>query len=211
MGALGQWGGPAPLSPRAVPELCLCPQLRDLQEKYAECGGMLQEAQKEVKSLRNRSLPNSTVSRYGGPSLLPVVSGGHGREGWGALLSPLLTLGPPHLQDSLAAEIKGTMRKGTDSSSSDYKWVLPSVAGAGPGGGVGGSLGAGSRVHPCLSPARRSYLRVFETVKAVNQAAKAKSCSESPHHVPGSKQMSAAPSAGANTPPTSCSVSEGAQ
>ncbi|XP_074783153.1 huntingtin-associated protein 1 [Athene noctua] len=123
-------------------------ELRDLQEKYAECGGMLQEAQEEVKSLRGRSLPNSIVSRYGTTSLLPV--------------------------DSLAAEIKGMMRKGTDSSSSDY----------------------------------RSYLRVFETVKAVNQAAKAKSCSESPHHVPGSKQLSAAPSGGASTPRTLCSGSE---
>ncbi|XP_039943458.1 huntingtin-associated protein 1 isoform X2 [Hirundo rustica] len=115
-------------------------ELRDLQEKYAECGGMLQEAQEEVKSLRSRSLPNSTVSRYSAPSLLPV--------------------------DSLAAEIKGMMRKRTDSSSSDYK----------------------------------SYQRVFETVKAVNQAAKAKSCSESPHHVPGSKQVSAAHSGGSSTP-----------
>ncbi|XP_064895330.1 huntingtin-associated protein 1 [Columba livia] len=123
-------------------------ELRDLQEKYAECGGMLQEAQEEVKSLRSRSLPNSTVSRYAAPSLLPV--------------------------DSLAAEIKGTMRKGTDSSSSDYK----------------------------------SYRRVFETVKAVNQVAKAKSCSESPHNTPGSKQLSAAPSGGANTPHTGCSGSE---
>ena len=75
----------------------------------------------------------------------------------------------------------------------------------------GGPWGAGSRVHPCLLPARRSYLRVFETVKAVNQAAKAKSYSESPHNVPGSKQLSAAPSGGASTPRTSCSGSEGAQ
>ncbi|XP_015506590.1 huntingtin-associated protein 1 isoform X1 [Parus major] len=126
-------------------------ELRDLQEKYAECGGMLQEAQEEVKSLRSRSLPNSTVSRYSSASLLPV--------------------------DSLAAEIKGMMRKRTDSSSSDYK----------------------------------SYQRVFETVKAVNQAAKAKSCSESPHHVPGSKQLSAAHSGGASTPHTSCAGSEDAQ
>uniref|UniRef100_A0A8C3K1L8 HAP1 N-terminal domain-containing protein n=1 Tax=Calidris pygmaea TaxID=425635 RepID=A0A8C3K1L8_9CHAR len=125
-------------------------ELRDLQEKYAECGGMLQEAQEEVKSLRSRSLPNSTVSRYGAPSLLPV--------------------------DSLAAEIKGSMRKGTDSSSSDY----------------------------------RSYLRVFETVKAVNQAAKAKSCSESPHNVPASKQLSATASGGASTPQADCSGSEDA-
>nr|XP_021388620.1 huntingtin-associated protein 1 [Lonchura striata domestica] len=119
-------------------------ELRDLQEKYAECGGMLQEAREEVKSLRSRSLPNSTVSRYSAASLLPV--------------------------DSLAAEIKGMMRKRTDSSSSDYK----------------------------------SYQRVFETVKAVNQAAKAKSCSESPHHVPGSKQLSTAHSGGASTPHTNC-------
>ncbi|XP_027557243.1 huntingtin-associated protein 1 isoform X1 [Neopelma chrysocephalum] len=126
-------------------------ELRDLQEKYAECGGMLQEAQEEVKSLRSRSLPNSTVSRYSAASLLPV--------------------------DSLAAEIKGMMRKRTDSSSSDYK----------------------------------SYLRVFETVKAVNQAAKAKSCSESPRHMPGSKQLSAAHSGGTSTPHISCSGSEGAR
>lgn len=43
---------------------------------------MLQEAQEEVKSLRSRSLPNSTVSRYGAPSLLPVVSPAAG-FGWG--------------------------------------------------------------------------------------------------------------------------------
>lgn len=123
-------------------------ELRDLQEKYAECGGMLQEAQEEVKRLRSRSLPNSTVSRYGAASLLPV--------------------------DSLAAEIKGMMRKGTDSSSSDYK----------------------------------SCRRIFETVKAVNQAAKAKSCSESPHNTLGSKPCSAAPSMGSSTP---CTSSEGAR
>ncbi|KAM6312168.1 huntingtin-associated protein 1 [Podargus strigoides] len=126
-------------------------ELRDLQEKYAECGGMLQEAREEIKSLRSRSLPNSTVSRYGAPSLLPL--------------------------DSLAAEIKGMMRKGTDSSSSDY----------------------------------RSYVRVFETVKAVNQAARAKPCSESPHNLPGSKQASAAPSGGTSTPRTGSSGPEGAQ
>uniref|UniRef100_A0A8C5JMA4 TRAK1 protein n=1 Tax=Junco hyemalis TaxID=40217 RepID=A0A8C5JMA4_JUNHY len=122
-------------------------ELRDLQDKYAECGGMLQEAREEVKSLQSRSVPNSTVSRYSAASLLPV--------------------------DSLAAEIKGMMRKRTDSSSSDY-----------------------------------NYQRVFETVKAVNQAAKAKSCSESPHHVPGSKQVSTAHSGGASTPRTNGSGSE---
>lgn len=126
-----------------VPELCPCPQLRDLQEKYAECGGMLQEAQEEVKSLRSRSLPNSTVSRYGAPSLLPVVSGGHGwgaAGGMGGSALPSADSGSPCLQGSLAAEIKGTMRKGTDSSSSDYRWGLASVAGQGgvPGGWLGG-------------------------------------------------------------------------
>ncbi|XP_061873551.1 huntingtin-associated protein 1 [Colius striatus] len=124
-------------------------ELRDLQEKYVECGGMLQEAQEEIKSLRSRSLPNSTISRYTSPSLLPV--------------------------DSLAAEIKGMMRKGTDSSSD------------------------------C------NYLRAFETVKAVNQVAKAKSCSVSPGTTPGSKQSSAAPSRGASTPRTACPSSEGPQ
>lgn len=65
--------------------------------------------------------------------------------------------------------------------------------------------------HSVLLSAHRSYQRVFETVKAVNQAAKAKSCSESPHHVPGSKQLSAAHSEGTSTPQTSCSGSEEAQ
>lgn len=67
-------------------------QLRDLQEKYAECGGMLQEAQEEVKSLRSRSLPNSTVSHYSAATLLPVVSAGGRAPAWGSLLSPPLTL-----------------------------------------------------------------------------------------------------------------------
>lgn len=97
-------------------------QLRDLQEKYAECGGMLQEAQEEVKSLRSRSLPNSTVSRYSAPSLLPVVSAGGGRRvGMGVPALPSTDTAYLRPQDSLAAEIKGMMRKRTDSSSSDYK------------------------------------------------------------------------------------------
>lgn len=76
-------GGSCPAATGAVPELRPCLQLRDLQEKYAECGGMLQEAQEEVKNLRSRSLPNSTISRYGAPSLLPMVSWGCG-QGWAA-------------------------------------------------------------------------------------------------------------------------------
>lgn len=69
----------------------------------------------------------------------------------------------------------------------------------------------GGPAHPHPLPAHRSYQRVFETVKAVNQAAKARSCSESPHHVPGSKQLSAAHSGGASTPHTNCSGSEDAR
>ncbi|XP_043359443.1 huntingtin-associated protein 1 isoform X1 [Dermochelys coriacea] len=123
----------------------------DLQEKYAECEGMLHEAQEEIKTLRTRNLPNSTLSRY---SLLPL--------------------------DSLAAEIKGIMRKEDDCSpSSEYK----------------------------------SYKRVFETVKVVNQAVKAKSRAESPQNLPGSKPSSALPSAGCSrvsTPHTSYYGSESA-
>ncbi|XP_074835305.1 huntingtin-associated protein 1 isoform X2 [Carettochelys insculpta] len=124
----------------------LCTELQDLQERYTECCGMLQEAQEEIRNLRNRSLPNSTVHRYGLPSLVPL--------------------------DSLAAELKGITRKGADSTSSDYK----------------------------------SYLRVFETVKVVNQAAKAKSRAESPQNLPSSKLPSAGPSAACSrvsTPRTS--------
>lgn len=71
---------------------------------------------------------------------------------------------------------------------------------------------AGSNIHPpaCFLPPR-SYLRVFETVKAVNQAAKAKSCSESPLHAPSSKQLLAVPSRGGSTPPAGCCGSEGTQ
>ncbi|XP_075767388.1 huntingtin-associated protein 1 isoform X3 [Pelodiscus sinensis] len=122
-------------------------ELRDLQEKYAECGGMLREAQEEIKSLRNRSLPNSTVSRYSLASLVPL--------------------------DSLAAELKGITRKGADGTSSECK----------------------------------SYMRVFETVKAANQVAKAKSHAESPQNLPSSKPPSGVPSVGCSrvsTPRTSC-------
>uniref|UniRef100_A0A8C4WJI6 Trafficking kinesin-binding protein 1 n=1 Tax=Gopherus evgoodei TaxID=1825980 RepID=A0A8C4WJI6_9SAUR len=114
-------------------------EMQDLQEKYAECEGMLHEAQEEIKGLRTRNLPSSSLNRY---SLLPL--------------------------DSLAAEIKGIMRKGADSSS--------------------------------------SYKRVFETVKVVNQAVKAKSRAESPQNLPSSKPSSALPSAGCSrvsTPRTS--------
>lgn len=58
---------------------------------------MLQEAREDIKNLRNKSLPNSTVQRY----------------------SSLSAVFP---MDSLAAEIEGTFRKGLDSPApSEYK------------------------------------------------------------------------------------------
>nr|XP_060636974.1 trafficking kinesin-binding protein 1-like isoform X1 [Anolis sagrei ordinatus] len=120
-------------------------ELQDVQEKYAECGAMLHEAQEEIKNLRNRSLPNSTIHRHSSPTFLPL--------------------------DSLAAEIKGTMRKGMDSSgSSEYK----------------------------------SFRRVFETVKAVKQAVKAKSRADSPLSLPpGSPKPSSLGCSRYSTPRTS--------
>ncbi|XP_034271612.1 trafficking kinesin-binding protein 1-like isoform X2 [Pantherophis guttatus] len=99
-------------------------ELQDTQEKYTECEAMLHEAQEDIKNLRNRSLPNSTI-HHSSPTFLPL--------------------------DSLAAEIKSTMRKGMDSSgSSEYK----------------------------------SFRRVFETVKAVKRATKAKSGRATPLSLP---------------------------
>ncbi|KAG8566427.1 hypothetical protein GDO81_013249 [Engystomops pustulosus] len=81
-------------------------ELHDLQEKHKECQDMLQEAQEELKNQRNRSLPNSTISRYSTLNIFPL--------------------------DSLAAEIEGTMRKGIDASSElkSYKRVFETVKAA---------------------------------------------------------------------------------
>uniref|UniRef100_A0AAX7TPW3 Uncharacterized protein n=1 Tax=Astatotilapia calliptera TaxID=8154 RepID=A0AAX7TPW3_ASTCA len=72
-------------------------ELKDLQDKYSECKDMLHEAREDIKNLRNKSLPNSTVQRYTSlASVLPM--------------------------DSLAAEIEGTFRKGLDTPApSEYK------------------------------------------------------------------------------------------
>ncbi|XP_062244575.1 trafficking kinesin-binding protein 1 isoform X1 [Platichthys flesus] len=72
-------------------------ELKDLQDKYSECGDMLHEAREDIKNLRNKSVPNSTVQRYTAlASVLPM--------------------------DSLAAEIEGTFRKGLDTPApSEYK------------------------------------------------------------------------------------------
>ncbi|XP_063815905.1 trafficking kinesin-binding protein 1-like isoform X2 [Pseudophryne corroboree] len=81
-------------------------ELQDLQEKHRECQDMLHEAQEELKNQRNRSLPNSTISRYSTLNIFPL--------------------------DSLAAEIEGTMRKGIDASSElkSYKRVFETVKAA---------------------------------------------------------------------------------
>ncbi|XP_068995904.1 trafficking kinesin-binding protein 1 isoform X3 [Embiotoca jacksoni] len=72
-------------------------ELKDLQDKYSECEDMLQEAREDIKNLRNKSVPNSTVQRYTAlASVLPM--------------------------DCLAAEIEGTFRKGLDTPApSEYK------------------------------------------------------------------------------------------
>ncbi|KAM3624478.1 uncharacterized protein V6R79_023979 [Siganus canaliculatus] len=78
-------------------QLKLQSELKDLRDKYSECEDMLREAREDIKNLRNKSLPNSTVQRYTAlASVLPM--------------------------DSLAAEIEGTFRKGLDAPApSEYK------------------------------------------------------------------------------------------
>ncbi|CAL8332282.1 unnamed protein product [Merluccius merluccius] len=78
-------------------QLILKSEMKDLQDKYSQCEDMLREAREDIKNLRNKSLPNSTVQRY----------------------SALASVFP---MDSLAAEIEGTFRKGLDSPApSEYK------------------------------------------------------------------------------------------
>ncbi|XP_017930878.1 trafficking kinesin-binding protein 1 isoform X2 [Manacus vitellinus] len=63
----------------------LTAELRELEDKYAECMEMLHEAQEELKNLRNKTMPNAISRRYHSLGLFPM--------------------------DSLAAEIEGSMRK----------------------------------------------------------------------------------------------------
>ncbi|XP_026534302.1 trafficking kinesin-binding protein 1-like [Notechis scutatus] len=77
----------------------LTAELRELEDKYAECMEMLHEAQEELKNLRNKTMPNAISRRYHSLGLFPM--------------------------DSLAAEIEGSMRKelhldDTDCSDSKY-------------------------------------------------------------------------------------------
>ncbi|XP_030637281.1 trafficking kinesin-binding protein 1 isoform X2 [Chanos chanos] len=63
----------------------LTAELRELEDKYAECVEMLHEAQEELKNFRNKTMPLNTTRRFHSLGLFPM--------------------------DSLAAEIEGTMRK----------------------------------------------------------------------------------------------------
>lgn len=69
---------------------------------------MLQETREDIRNLRNKSLPNSTVQRY----------------------SSLAAVFP---MDSLAAEIEGTFRKGLDSPApSEYKCATSTLPNSKP-------------------------------------------------------------------------------
>ncbi|XP_076844634.1 trafficking kinesin-binding protein 1 isoform X2 [Brachyhypopomus gauderio] len=63
----------------------LTAELREMEDKFAECMEMLHEAQEELKNFRNKTMPQSTPRRFHSLGLFPM--------------------------DSLAAEIEGTMRK----------------------------------------------------------------------------------------------------
>uniref|UniRef100_A0A3B3X236 Trafficking protein, kinesin binding 1a n=1 Tax=Poecilia mexicana TaxID=48701 RepID=A0A3B3X236_9TELE len=77
----------------------LTAELRELQDKYAECMEILHEAQEELKNLRNKSLPLSTPRRFHTLGLFPM--------------------------DSLAAEIEGTMRKELQMDDPDVEELHP--------------------------------------------------------------------------------------
>uniref|UniRef100_A0A671MDX1 Trafficking kinesin-binding protein 1-like n=1 Tax=Sinocyclocheilus anshuiensis TaxID=1608454 RepID=A0A671MDX1_9TELE len=73
----------------------LTAELRELEDKYAECMEMLHEAQEELKNFRNKTLPLSTPRRFHSLGLFPM--------------------------DSLAAEIEGSMRKEIQMSDPDIE------------------------------------------------------------------------------------------
>uniref|UniRef100_A0A8C5D9N4 Trafficking kinesin-binding protein 1-like n=1 Tax=Gouania willdenowi TaxID=441366 RepID=A0A8C5D9N4_GOUWI len=77
----------------------LTAELRELQDKYAECMEMLHEAQEELKNVRNKTLPLSTPRRFHSLGLFPM--------------------------DSLAAEIEGTMRKELQMDDPDVEELQP--------------------------------------------------------------------------------------
>uniref|UniRef100_A0A3Q2C7I5 Trafficking kinesin protein 1 n=1 Tax=Cyprinodon variegatus TaxID=28743 RepID=A0A3Q2C7I5_CYPVA len=110
----------------------LTAELQELEEKYSECIEMLHEAQEELKNLRNRNYPAGTFNLF-----LMVSSSS---------------------QDSLAAEIEGTMRKELSLDDPECEE---------------------QKIH------RR---RVFETVKSVNQTVRQRSLTPTSSNIPGSNQ-----------------------
>lgn len=70
-------------------------QLRELEDKYAECMEMLHEAQEELKNLRNKTLPLSTPRRFHSLGLFPMVS--HLRKHARMLLCPCGYGDPSHI------------------------------------------------------------------------------------------------------------------
>lgn len=77
-GWLCGWAGRCPVLTSCLPDPL---QLRELEDKYAECMEMLHEAQEELKNLRNKTVPNTTSRRYHSLGLFPMVraaaAGGH--------------------------------------------------------------------------------------------------------------------------------------
>ncbi|KAF7664685.1 hypothetical protein LDENG_00168480 [Lucifuga dentata] len=115
----------------------LTAELQELEEKYLECIEMLHEAQEELKNLRNRNYPAGTPRRFHPLGLYPMVC---------------------VLQDSLAAEIEGTMRKEL------------------------------SLDDPECEEQKIHHKRVFETVKNINQTVHQRSLTPSNYNIPGSNQ-----------------------
>ncbi|MEQ2181728.1 hypothetical protein GOODEAATRI_014499 [Goodea atripinnis] len=130
-----------------------CKGLKDLQDKYSECEDMLHEAQKDIKNLRNKSLPNSTVQRYTAlASVLPM--------------------------DSLAAEIEGTFRKGLDSPApSEYNVGGPKRLGQ-PGTPGGQDLEAALRNLSARQQSHSSDRPFFDVERERKLRALAANCEE---------------------------------
>ncbi|XP_075871987.1 trafficking kinesin-binding protein 2 isoform X2 [Nelusetta ayraudi] len=95
----------------------LTAELNELADRNVECVEMLQESQEEIRELRNKSTPSAGQRRHLSYGLYPMVRGRARNYLGGAHAahhSPLLTLPLFNIfcaQDSLAAEIEGTMRR----------------------------------------------------------------------------------------------------
>lgn len=98
---------------------CLCaPQLNELTERNAECVEMLHESQEEIKELRSKNTPSAGMRRHLSYGLYPMVIETHREQTNYIPLKEtyMMDVYSLHLllvcvQDSLAAEIEGTMRR----------------------------------------------------------------------------------------------------